>query len=60
MDDVVIKARNPGDLITNFEEMFNSLQIFRWKLNQQSAYSEYHQGNCSGSLSATGELKPIL
>jgi hypothetical protein len=27
---------------------------------QQSAFSEYYQGNCSGSSSATGELKPIL
>jgi hypothetical protein len=33
MDDMVIKTRNPEDLITNLEETFNSLRRFRWKLN---------------------------
>jgi hypothetical protein len=33
MDDVVIKTRNPEDLIADLEEMFNSLRKFRWKLN---------------------------
>jgi hypothetical protein len=33
MDDVVIKIRNPDDLIANLEEMFSSLRRFRWKLN---------------------------
>jgi hypothetical protein len=33
VDDVVIKTRNPEDLIMNFEETFNSLRRFRWKLN---------------------------
>jgi hypothetical protein len=33
MDDVVIKTRNPDDLIADLEEMFNSLCRFRWKLN---------------------------
>jgi hypothetical protein len=60
VDDVVIKTRNLEDLIVESEETFNSLQKFRWNSTQQSAYSEYHQGNCSGSSSATGELKPIL
>jgi hypothetical protein len=30
---MVIKTRNPEDLITNLEETFNSLRRFRWKLN---------------------------
>jgi hypothetical protein len=33
VDDVVIKTRNPDDLIADLEEMFNSLRRFRWKLN---------------------------
>jgi hypothetical protein len=33
VDDVVIKTRNPDDLIADLEEMFSSLRKFRWKLN---------------------------
>jgi hypothetical protein len=33
MDDVVIKTRNPEDLIADLEEMVNSLRKFRWKHN---------------------------
>jgi hypothetical protein len=33
VDDVVIKSRNPEDLIADMEETFNSLRKFRWKLN---------------------------
>jgi hypothetical protein len=31
--DVVIRTKNPEDLITDLEETFNSLRRFRWKLN---------------------------
>jgi hypothetical protein len=33
MDDVVIKTRNPDDLIADLEETFSSLRRFRWNLN---------------------------
>jgi hypothetical protein len=33
MDDVVIKTRNPDDLIADSEETFSSLRRFWWKLN---------------------------
>jgi hypothetical protein len=33
MDDVVIKTRNPDNLIADLEETFSSLCRFRWKLN---------------------------
>jgi hypothetical protein len=33
VDDMVIKTRNPDDLITDLEETFSSLRKFRWKLN---------------------------
>jgi hypothetical protein len=33
VDDVVIKTRNPDDLITDLEETFSSLRRFQWKLN---------------------------
>jgi hypothetical protein len=33
VDDVVIKTRNPDDLIAGLEDTFSSLRKFRWKLN---------------------------
>jgi hypothetical protein len=33
VDDMVIKTRNPNDLITDLEETFSSLRRFQWKLN---------------------------
>jgi hypothetical protein len=33
VDDMVIKTRNPEDLIADLEETFNSLRKFRWKVN---------------------------
>jgi hypothetical protein len=60
VDDMVIKIRNPNDLITNLEETFSSYVGFGGSSTQLNAFSEYHQGNCSGSSSATEELKPIL
>jgi hypothetical protein len=60
VDDVVIKTRNPEDLITDLKKRSTVYEGSDGSSTQQSAYSEYHQGNCSGSLSATGELKPIL
>jgi hypothetical protein len=60
VDDMVIKTRNPDDLIADLEVTFDSLRKFQWKLNPTKCVSEYHQGNCSDLSSATGELKPIL
>ena len=33
VDDVVVKTRNPDDLVANLEESFTSLRAFWWKLN---------------------------
>jgi hypothetical protein len=33
VDDVVMKTRNPDNLIADLEETFSSLRKFRWKLN---------------------------
>jgi hypothetical protein len=33
MDDVVVKTKNPEDLISDLVETFNSLREYRWKLN---------------------------
>jgi hypothetical protein len=60
MDDVVIKTKNPDDQIVDLEETFSTYASFGGSSTQQSAFSAYHQGNCSGSSSATGELKSIL
>jgi hypothetical protein len=60
VDDVVIKTRNSDGLIADLEETFSSLAGFVGSSTQLNASSEYHQGNCSGSSSATGELKPTL
>jgi hypothetical protein len=60
VDDVIIKTRNPADLITDLEETFSSLRKFRWKLNPTKCVYGVPQGNCSGSSLATRELKLIL
>jgi hypothetical protein len=44
VDDVVIKTRNPEDLIADLEEMFNSLRKFRWKLNPTKCVFEVPSG----------------
>jgi hypothetical protein len=51
VDDVVIKTRKRRSV---------AYAGFGGSSTQLNVFSEYHQGNCSGSSSATGELKPIL
>jgi hypothetical protein len=46
VDDVVIKTRNPDDLIANLEETFSILRRFWWKLN----LTKYVFGVPSGKL----------
>jgi hypothetical protein len=46
VDDVVIKTRNPNDLIAALEETFSSLRKFWWKLNP----TKYIFGVPSGKL----------
>jgi hypothetical protein len=60
VDDVVIKTRNPKDLLLTWKKRLAAYDSSDGSSTQQSAYSEYHQGNCLGSLSATEELKPVL
>ena len=59
VDDVVIKTENSENFIEDLQLVFNSLRRYRWKLNPKSVSLEYKQENCSGLLSATGELRPI-
>jgi hypothetical protein len=54
VDDMVIKIRNPDDLIADLEETFSILRRFRWKLNPTICIF----GVLSGKL--LRELKPIL
>jgi hypothetical protein len=56
---VVIKNRNPDDLIADLEETFSSLRRFRWKLNPTKCIFGVPSGKLSGSSLAIGELKPI-
>jgi hypothetical protein len=60
VDDVVIKTRNPDGLIVDWKKCSAAYAGFGGSSTQLNASSEYHQGNCSGSSSATGESKPIL
>jgi hypothetical protein len=60
VDDVVIKTRVSSDLIADLEETFSSLRRFWWKLNPTKCVFGVPSGNCSGSSSATGALKPTL
>jgi hypothetical protein len=50
MDDVVIKTRNPKDLIADWEEMFNSLRKFRWKLNPTKSIFGVPSGKLLGFI----------
>jgi hypothetical protein len=50
VDDVVIKTRNPDDLIVDLEEMFSSLRRFRWKLNPTKCVFEVPSGKLLGFI----------
>jgi hypothetical protein len=61
VDDVVIKTRNPEDLITDLEETFNSLRRFRWKLNPTKCVFGVPSGKLLGFIvSSRGiEANPV-
>jgi hypothetical protein len=50
VDDMVIKTRNPEDLIADLEETFNSLRKFRWKLNPTKCVFEVPLGKLLGFI----------
>jgi hypothetical protein len=50
MDDMVIKTRNPDDLITDLEEMFSSLCKFGWKLNPTKCVFRVPSGKLLGFI----------
>jgi hypothetical protein len=57
VDDVVIKTRNPKDLITDLEEMFNSLRRFRWKLNPTKCVFGVPSGKLLGFIVSNWEIE---
>jgi hypothetical protein len=50
VDDVVIKTRNPEDLIADCEETFNNLRKFRWKLNPTKCVFRVPSGKLLGFI----------
>jgi hypothetical protein len=50
VDDVVIKTRNPKDLIADLEETLNSLRKFRWKLNPTKCVFRVPSGKLLGFI----------
>jgi hypothetical protein len=52
MDDVVIKIRNPDDLIADLEETFSSLRRFRWKLNPTKCVFRVPSGKLLGFITS--------
>jgi hypothetical protein len=50
VDDVVIKTRNPDDLITDLEETFSSLRRFQWKLNPTKCVFRVPSGKLLGFI----------
>jgi superoxide dismutase len=60
VDDMVIKTKNPDDLIADLEETFSSLRRFRWKLNPTKCVFRVPSGKLLGFIIRNGELKPIL
>jgi hypothetical protein len=57
VDDVVIKTRNPEDLITDLEETFNSLRRFRWKLNPTKCIFRVPLGKLLGFIVSNRGIK---
>jgi hypothetical protein len=57
VDDVVIKTRNPDDLIADLEEVFNSLRKFRWKLNPTKCIFEVPSGKLLGFIVSNQEIE---
>jgi hypothetical protein len=60
MNDVVIKTRNPEDLIANLEEMFNSLRKFRWKLNPTKCVFGVPSGKLLGFIVSNWRIETNL
>jgi hypothetical protein len=50
VDDVVIKTRNYDEFISDLKETFNSLRMFRWKLNPTKCVFGVHQRKLLGSI----------
>jgi hypothetical protein len=50
VDDIVIKTRNPDDLIADLEETFNSLRRFWWKLNSTKCIFGVPSGKLLGFI----------
>jgi hypothetical protein len=50
VDDVVIKNRNPEDLIADLEETFYSLRKFQWKLNPKKCIFGVPSGKLLGFI----------
>jgi hypothetical protein len=58
MDDMVIKTRNPDDLIADLEEMFSSLRRFRWKLNPTKCVFGVPAGKLLGFIISNWGIEP--
>jgi hypothetical protein len=50
VDDMVIKTRNPKDLIADLEETFNSVRKFQWKLNPTKCVFRVRSGKLLGFI----------
>jgi ribonuclease HI len=57
VDDVVIKTRNPDDLIVDLEETFSSLRTFRWKLNPTKCIFRVPSGKLLGFIISNREIE---
>jgi hypothetical protein len=57
VDDMVIKTRNPEDLIADLEEMFNNLRKFRWKLNPTKCIFGVPSGKLLGFIVSNRGIK---
>jgi hypothetical protein len=59
VDDVVIKTENSENFIEGLQLVLTVYGDIDGNLIPKNASLEYQQENCSGLLSATGELRPI-
>jgi hypothetical protein len=57
VDDVIIKTRNPDDLIADLEDTFSSLCRFRWKLNPTKCIFGVPSGKLLGFIVSNREIE---
>ena len=60
MDDVIVKTKNPDDLIADLTETFTNLRKWRWKLNPAKCVFGVPSGKLLGFIVSERGIKANL